>query len=369
MQIDKDTSKSHPLFSDEQIRAKALERWKARNTKPGSPEDDWEQAIQELESELSSSKRVTYIALRTTQQVLDWTGFKEKKLWDFLQLLFVPLVLAIVGVGFQQFAKEREYSQQKADREREQLQQRADKEREQLQQRADKEKELEVANDRERQKILSDYFDQMAVLLQQKLLYVSVESEIFSIAQSKTVTALQSLDPRRQQAIIQYLEAAGLNLLDSKKGLLYESRMSKVDLRKGNFSGSVFKNSDFSLSRLSGIDFSGAVMRGSDLNSSDLTGAKLGGIDLSQANLRGTGLVSSDLRVANLISADLTGADLTGADLTGANLAAANLEEVKNLTESQLSSAYLCKTSLPPMFEVLANKDCQELKRLKTDKR
>jgi len=350
-----------PPFTEEEIRAKAREIWELRNKKPGAPEDDWSQAIKELELDRSISKRLKYKTLQKSQQFLNWTGFKEKKLWDILQLLFVPVVLAAVGIGFQEFAKNREY----------------------LQQKADKEKELEVANDKERQKILSDYLDQMAILLQEKLLGVSVESETFSIAQSRTVTALQALDPKRQQAVIQFLEAASLNLLDGKKGLLYEARMSKVDLRKGDFSGSMLKSSDFSLAKLSGIDLSGSTMRGSDLSGSDLTNAKLGGIDLSHTQLLGTGLTRSDLRIANLTNADLTSADLTGADLTGAdltgadlrdadltgtNLTRSNLTEAKKLTGDQLNAAKLCGTKLPDNSMYLSDRDCQELSELKASK-
>jgi len=352
----KKSNSSVQAFTDDEIRAKALEIWKSRHKQPGLPEDDWKQAIEELERERSIVKRINHITCQKSQELWNWTGFKEKKFWDILQLLFVPLVLTALGFGVQEWSKNSERQQQKAD----------------------KDKEQELANDKAGQETLSNYLDQMAILLQQGLLDAIHDDGIFSIAQSKTITALQVLDPKRQQAVIQFLEAANLNSLDGNKGLLYEARVSKVDFRKSDLSGSTLKSADISLARLSGIDLSGSTLRGADLKGSDLTSARLGGIDLRDATLEGTGFVQSDLRIAlfnnaNLKDANFTGANLKGAFFTGANLKGAffteailtkaNLAKAKNLTDSQIGSAKLCGTILPDNSILNRDRDCEEIQK------
>ena len=50
-----------------------------------------------------------------------WTGFRGKTVWDLLQLLIVPLALAVIGLWFaaQQDARQQQIENQRADTERE----------------------------------------------------------------------------------------------------------------------------------------------------------------------------------------------------------------------------------------------------------
>jgi hypothetical protein len=56
-----------------------------------------------------------------------WTGFQGKTVWDFLQLLIVPLMLVAIGLVFslQQDARQQRVEDQRADAERELAEQRA----------------------------------------------------------------------------------------------------------------------------------------------------------------------------------------------------------------------------------------------------
>jgi hypothetical protein len=56
-----------------------------------------------------------------------WTGFRGKTVWDFLQLLIVPLVLAVIGLWFatQQDARQQQFENQRSDAERKFADQRA----------------------------------------------------------------------------------------------------------------------------------------------------------------------------------------------------------------------------------------------------
>src|SRR5215204_1622270 len=70
---------------------------------------------------------VLFVLLAMGSASLGWTGFRGKTVWDLLQLLIVPLALAVVGLWFaaQQDARQQEIENQRADAERELAEQRA----------------------------------------------------------------------------------------------------------------------------------------------------------------------------------------------------------------------------------------------------
>ena len=112
----------------------------------------------------------------------DWAGFNGKiksgkTLWDWMQLLIVPLVLAIGGLWFNQIQKTREHeaSEQNAKIER------------------------ELASDNQREALLQSYLDRMAELLLDKhLMDEEVNNKARDIARAQTLTVLSRLDPVRK---------------------------------------------------------------------------------------------------------------------------------------------------------------------------
>jgi uncharacterized protein YjbI with pentapeptide repeats len=327
-------------FSDDEIRIKAHELWEAREGKGKTSVDDWNEAIEALKTERSLIKRF-----------FEWTGFKEKKGWDFLQLLIVPAVLSVGALYLQDAAKQRD---------------------------------TKAADEKAKQDTLIKYFDQMAdLLLKEKLLQNlrNPDSEIFIIGRSKTVSVLQSLDPNRQYLVIQFLKSANLNGVGEsssiqvfemlylkgflKKGLLYKAKMSNTqlhraalneaylveadligsDLReahlvKSNLSNANLSFADLRKANLRKANFSNADLSNADLREADLVSADLRGVDLREADLRESQLVFADLRGANIRLADLREADLGFADLRGADLGFANLRGV-NLRGANLIGADL----------------------------
>jgi uncharacterized protein YjbI with pentapeptide repeats len=339
-------------FPEEQILAKAYEIWQ-ENKENCSPDENWQAAIEQLTQDRSCLNRLW-----------QWTGFKEKKLWDFLQLLILPIGLVLVTFLLQQCVKQRE---------------------------------LEVSDDKAKQETLVKYLDQMAELLKEGLPKSPINSEKFIIAQSATVTTLQSLDSKRQYVVIQFLAAANLNHLNGK-GLLYKARMSKAQLSNSDLSGAVLvganlRLSDFTNASLGGADLSGASLEGAkldnaqlgdiNLNSTNLKGASLknahlGGANLSRASLNNSNLERSelggavldyaDLGSANLQSVRFNGASLSGsllsdanisgASFKGAKLNGANLSNVRGWNKQQVGSALLCKTKLPKDASLDPDRDC-----------
>jgi uncharacterized protein YjbI with pentapeptide repeats len=300
------------LLSEDDIRRKAYEISQGRNGKPGSPEKDWHEAIESIRKERSLLGRLNAGRKILGKGILisgiglwNWTGFKEKKAWDLLQLLVVPSLLAFGAFQLQEFAKQRDQ---------------------------------QASDDKAKQETLTKYLDQMAELLQKGLSKSKTEQdENFIVAQAKTVIALQSLDPKRQHLVIQFLDAANLNKLNGF-GLLHQSHISKANL----------VGSDLSGAKLIGVDLShakfGCVAIGTSTlgleGSSDKCTADLSYADLSFANLRGANLSYAFIRSANLIGANLIGANLFSAFIEGANLIGANLSYA-DLRSADLSGANL----------------------------
>jgi len=191
---------------------------------------------------------IVLLAIGSTTR--SWTGFRGKTVWDFLQLLIVPLMLAAIGFWFtvQQDARQQQTENQRAEAER------------------------ELAVQRAQDEALQAYLDQMSGLLLERDLRASKKgSEVRTLARARTLTVLGRLDPSRKADVIQFLVEAGL--------------VQRADGRDPI------------------IGLSGADLSGAPLNKVDLRGANLSDANLSGANLRGAFLRDANLFTANLSSA------------------------------------------------------------------
>src|SRR5919107_6338663 len=118
-------------------------------------------------------------------------GFRGKTVWNWMELLIVPLALAVIGLAFsvQQDARQQDLENQRAEAER------------------------ELAVQRAQDEALQAYFDQMNTLLLEKNLRESEEdSEVRTLARARTLTVLGRMDPSRKEAVIQFLYEADLVL-------------------------------------------------------------------------------------------------------------------------------------------------------------
>jgi len=300
-----------------------------------------------------------------------WTlrEFGGKTLWDWLQLLIVPVVLSLITVVFawQQDIRQDQIENKRAEAER------------------------ELASERAQDEALQAYLNQMSGLLLERDLRASEEdSEVRTLARARTLTVLGRLDPTRKSAVLQFLvEAELLQRIEGRGPIIKLSganlsgaRLSHVNLgdlgnislsRPTNLSGADLSYADLSNADLRGADLSNANLSGTDLNDANLSGyadlsdANLSKANLSKANLSNATLVianlsGTDLRYADLIDAnlspwvhlhgvtfvggvtDLSNADLRGAVLRGAHLFRANLSGA-NLSGADLSKANLSKAT------------------------
>ncbi|GHP00951.1 hypothetical protein KSF_109980 [Reticulibacter mediterranei] len=281
----------------------------------------------------------------------DWTGLgpyippikdgsfqRGKTLWDWLQLLIIPIILAIGGFWLNQVQKIREEgtTQRQAALER------------------------EIALDNQRETVLQTYIDKISELLLINNLRNSRENEeVRDIARVRTLTVLTRLDANRKGSVLQFLHESGLIYKDKcivnleyanlqKANLsqisLFDADLHEVNLSGANLSESSLRGVELRGANLSGADLSGAHLteanlyrcnlRDANLSRTSLHRTKLGGIDFHEANLSGlfmleANLEGADLRHADLHEANLSKAILHGANLTGANLRKANLSKAK----------------------------------------
>ena len=209
-----------------------------------------------------------------------WSGFgsfqpptdnfqRAKTFWDWLQLIVVPGMLAVVAVSFNL-----------------------------LEGRTERSIELEKS----REASLQAYLDHMTDFLRKRELKGNKFNESRAIARARTLTTLRSLDGDRRGIIVRFLYESGL--LTGK---------APLDIRGANLVDANLINSDLS---------------GANLNGTDLTGAKLHNSILQRASLEEAQLKKANLSGSDLYQANMTGAILIGADLTKAILDDAVLDVV-----------------------------------------
>src|SRR5215203_478860 len=184
-------------------------------------------------------------------------GFRGKTVWNWLELLIVPLALAVIGLAFsvQQDARQQRVENQRAEAER------------------------ELAVQRAQDETLQAYLDQMSTLMLEKDLRNSDEdSEVRTLARARTLTVLKRLEASRKGEIMQFLDEADLVRRVGDSAPVIE--LSRADLRDAS---------------LAAVD-----LRGAELSTAQLHDATLGAADLSEANLCGANLRGADLGHATL---------------------------------------------------------------------
>ena len=232
---------------------------------------------------------------------LGWsTGFGQKTLWDWLDLLIIPVVAALGGFWLNRTSQRIE--RVRAEREHQIERDRADRER-QL--------EREIASERNQEAALQAYLDRMTdLLLREKLRDSKPGDEVRTVASTRTLTVLRGLDRERKNAVVWFL---------------VDSSVVSADPRQKDASGPIVS---LAVADLSGVDLTGAFLSRADLFRANLSHARLPLANLTEAYLSG----------ANLTEAHLSGANLLGADLSMADLTAAYLHEAI-VTPEQLRSA------------------------------
>lgn len=253
------------------------------------------------------------------------TGFKDRTLWDWLELLSSPLALiaGIVLLRAELRRNERQVLEKETQRERHRQYQR------------------EVETNRFQETVLQAYLDRMAGLLFDRNLRVSLpKDEVRALARASTLAVLRELDGARKGLVVRFLYEGGL----------LHSQEAVVSLKQADLRGVDLSQAELAKVDLSGADLSGANLRETNLREANLEGATLIVADLSSADLQDASLNSTKLTEAVLVVTSLIRANLSEADLHGANLEGANLTEARlykaNVNGTVLSGADLTGADL-----------------------
>ena len=325
-----------------------------------------------------------------------------KTLWDWMQLLIIPIALVLGGYFLNRSEKRREVKaaekRAKIDREIAKQQREEDKsiafEQRML--------ELEIAKVRNEEKVLSKFLDEMSGLILEKNLISSAEGDLIrQFARIRTISALHQLSENRVNIVFNFLRDTNL----------IRSIYNRVEDEKIDLNGVKFRNVDFSLSYLELVKFNesnfinskfletnfvnaycenayfdycdfekailnnakfqrvkitGSNLKKSSLWSIDLTyaqisnssfenpefiGAKLNSARFKELNLANAKLHGAKVNKTNFISCDLDKSEFNGAELEGAvfedcNLTGADFSNSKGLQEDQFSKSYYI--DIPP---------------------
>ena len=275
----------------------------AKNHNGQSVKSDFEKPKNQLEEETSSNFRWS-----DWNWGLFWSGFEGKTIWNWLQLLVIPLFFASLTFYWQERENHRLYKLEKY---------------------------------RYNQQLVKDYTQSIQVLLLDKYHHEDFKypailpQEVASFVKSYTATTLKALDGDLQQinVLTNFLKRSEIGFVLESSDDQISTDICDLNIKK-----------DPKAKPINFKDFLCKInLEKAELKEINLSRSILGEALLSEANLRKAYLDSSHLRKAYLVKADLKNAslvavDLTEADLRGANLTKANLGSAK-LSGSKLSSA------------------------------
>jgi uncharacterized protein YjbI with pentapeptide repeats len=242
----------------------------------------------------------------------EWTGFvarrvsdeakpsTQKTLWDWLDLLLIPIVLVVAGAVINDAQSQREL-----DRAAEQRALEVD--------RAEKREQVDraIALDAQQERALQDYLGVMTSLILEKGLLDQTYGEprpVEVAAQTRTLSTLRSLEGVRKGIVLEFLVASGL------------LKSHDVDDR-----GPVL---DIPFADLSGADLFGAQLCDIFLPSPNLSGADLRFAEIYRSDISGGNFTNAKFHGANMFEVGLFRSNLEGTDFTEANLASGKLDGV-----------------------------------------
>ena len=218
-----------------------------------------------------------------------WAGFAgspktpPKTLWDWLDLLVVPLALAAVAFALNLAQTTRDHHRE--DR-------------------------------RAREDALAASLQQMSSLLLEHKQFTPREERALLIVRELTLSVLPRLDGGRKGIVAQFLAESGL-IKDDHGGVVLD--LSGADLRgavlHGDYNHTVFESAD-----LRGADFRSANLVGAVFAHADLRKAVFDGADLEDANLSGDNLRGASFDRAVVYRGHFAGACLSGVRFNRARL-------------------------------------------------
>ena len=250
-------------------------------------------------------------------------GISDKTFWDWLQLLVIPLILAVGGFWFS--AQQSTTSLQSSERQHG--------------------SDQAIALEQQHAALLQTYMDNIQdLLLHDNLGKSKSTDDVAILARARTLTAVQGLDPNRKGLLVQFLYEAHLIGFLNKNFKLQPAIIA--------LNNAILDSANLQFTFLRGVDFRGAILEDADLENADLAYATLGCIDvgptvgtsLSQCAL----LAGANLSEANLSKTTMGATAFIDANFKHANLSDANLSESFDLSQEQLDQVDSCEGAILP---------------------
>jgi len=187
----------------------------------------------------------------------EWVGVADKTLWDWAELLIIPLVIASLAFFFNsRMQMHQEHRVQQAQKERE-----------------------EVAVHQARQDAaLQEYLRQIVQLASDhKLSDTELGDPLRELVRVLTIMTLEQVDRFHKHTVLRILHEMNLIAGDNGQPIV---ALDNADLREANLQGA-----DLRYAGLRRVDMRKADLRGAELHGADLSDAKLDKADLSGAKV------------------------------------------------------------------------------------
>jgi len=200
--------------------------------------------------------------------LLFWAAQAEgKRLWEYLEILIIPAVLGAIALLFNRAARNRDRA---------------------------------IESDRQRQAILSTYFDRLSDLLlnqEPRLRDAKNKDEIRIVARARTLSAFRSLDGERKGRVLQFLYEGGLITGESPVIVLKGANLEGAQLRGAHLREATLEGAFLKWANLQGAFLEFAFLKGAFLELAYLEGANLQGAQLERANLDGAEITPEQLDI------------------------------------------------------------------------
>lgn len=331
-------------FTKEAIQIKAYELWELRGGERGSPEEDWETAIQLLRDERTVFGRVKHLfhlALKadTPSAALDVikTGISAL---GIAATIFAGIGLYLTYQNAQQQQRIAHRQQEIAIEEQRINTERLVTERftKAVEQLGNQGIDVRIGAIYSLERIAKDSDKDHWAIMEVLTAFVRNRSPISkeSSLEGQELPTI-STDVQSALTVIGRRDASK----DKPPGYL---NLKDTNLNRANFTDANLNRANLNRTNLNRANLSRSNLSAAYLNHIFLNGSDLTGVNLSSSDLRG-----ADLRGANLSGTDLTDANLIGANLNGAkNITPAQIKSAKNWQKAYYSPGFRKQLGLPP---------------------
>lgn len=222
----------------------------------------------------------------------DWVGLNGKTVWDLAELMVVPFTLTIGGVLIGRLLDKNQ---------------------------------KKMAREAQLQNILESYYDRMSNLIIEKKLQddENASNGVKNMARAFTSTALNQLNGRRQDQIIQFLYNCNLIIGD-------EPRIAIGAVSQSPITGGIFRGANMANVNLKGVKFISCDFRGARFDDSHLHGVIFIRCKMQNSVFRNTDCGESIWEKCQLKRASFEGSDLSLSEFIDLKIEKSQLEKARS---------------------------------------